>query len=167
MNEADALKKWDAYLWKQAHAFYNLAEQHTLSLDDFVQEARLAFLQHIRTHDESMWAACTLTMKGAMMECVRRSYPLSVSRNHFSQTLKAGLCFTSVDEITSEYGTKWEDDHSDIDLRAALDTLDAKEQQIVNMRLEGCSVMDIANRMGMSHQAISYHLKKIRFKTLS
>ena len=164
MSEADILQRYDLYLCKQAHAFYRLSRQHTLTVEDFIQEARLAFLQHIRTHGESMWAACTLSIKGAMMECVRRNYPLSVSRNHFRQTLKAGLCFTSVDEITGEYGTGWEDDHSGIDLMMIFDGLKAKDREIIAMRLEGLTVMEISKQMNKPHQMISYRLKAIRQK---
>ena len=167
MSEAEALAKWDAYLCKQAHAFYRLSEQYTLSVDDFIQEARLAFLQHIRTHDRNMWAACTLTIKGALMECVRRNYPLSVSRNHFCQTMKAGLRFTSLDEITFEHGASREDDHSGIDLKTAIAQLTTEEQQIIGMLLEGWSVTEIADRMGKPHQTISYRLKAIRRKTVA
>ena len=167
MSEAEALAKWDAYLWKQAHAFYRLSEQHTLTLDDLIQEARLAFLQHIRTHDESMWAACTLTIKGAMMECVRRNYPLKVSRNNFKRLLHEGIVFLALETGIDTDGICYEDDHSGIDLRTAIAKLTTAEREIICLRLEGLNVMEIADKTNTSHQKISYRLKVIREKMLS
>lgn len=167
MSEAEALAKWDAYLWKQAHAFYRLSEQHTVTLDDLIQEARLAFLQHIRTHDESMWPACTLTIKGALMECVRRDYPLTVSRNNFTRLLHEGIVFLTLETGVDTDGICYEDDHTDIDLRTAITKLNTAEQEIVGMRLEGLTVKEISKRMKEPHQTISYRLKSIRRKTVA
>lgn len=154
MSEAEALAKWDAYLWKQAHAFYRLSEQHTITLDDLIQEARLAFLQHIRTHDESMWPACTLTIKGALIECIRRDYPLTVSRNNFTRLLHEGIVFLTLETGVDTDGVCYEDDHTGIDLRTAITKLNTAEQEIVGMRLEGLTVKAIAKEVGVTPQAI-------------
>ena len=166
MNEVEILQRYDRYLCKQAHAFYRLSRQHTLTVDDFIQEARLAFLQHIRTHDQPMWAACTLTVKGALMECVRRNYPLTVSRNNFSKTLKAGLSFTSLDRITNEHGTAQEDDYSGIDVTNFIDQLSEYDQGIIAKRLEGWSIVEIGKQMGTTRGKVAYHLDAIRRKII-
>ena len=166
MSEAEILQRYDLYLCKQAHTFYRLSRQHTLTVEDFIQEARLAFLQHIRTHDKSMWAACTFTVKGAMMECVRRDYPVAVSRNHFKQMLQSGICFTSVDEIIDGHGAGCEDDHSGIDLLRFVDRLKEKDRAIIRMRLEGFSVVEIGKALNISPQAVYGHLKMIRRKLM-
>ena len=167
MSEAEALAKWEAYLWKQANAFYRLSEQHTITLDDLIQEARLAFLQHIRTHDESMWPACTLTIKGALMECIRRDYPLTVSRNNFTQLLHKGIVFLTLETGVDTDGICYEDDHSGIDLRTAITKLTTAEQEIIGMRLEGLTVKAIAKEVGVTPQTITNRLKSIRRKTVA
>lgn len=169
MSEAEALAKWNDYLYKQALSFYRLHKQYTLSVDDFIQEARIAFLQHIRTHDESMWAACTLTIRGALMECVRRNHHLYVPRKSICDEIRKEVSFISMD---NEKRCEWlmgyrDDDYSDIDLRAAIAQLTTEEQQIIRMLLEGWSVTEIADRMGKPHQTISYRLKAIRRKTVA
>lgn len=168
MSEAEALQRYDAFLWKQVHAFVRLAKRKSPALlDDLIQEARLAFLQHIRTHNESEWAACTLTIKGALYEYARREYPLSVSHHGFGKALKKQIQFHPIDEYLTALGEWYEDDHTDIDLREALTQISEADKQIVALKLEGMSVKEIASRTGRPPQAISWRLKTIRRKTVA
>ena len=165
MTETEALKKYDAFLWKHVHAFYRSARCQTIPLDDFIQEARLTFLQHIRTHEESEWAACTLTIKGALYDLVRRAYPLKVSRHRFSKTIRERLSFGTVECHAEEL--LCEDDHTDIDLWMHLAGLTEEERQIVVMRLEAMTLDEIGKRLGASRQVIGYRLKAIRRKMVA
>ena len=167
MSEAEALAKYDTLLWKHVHAFSFLTRYHAIAIDDLIQEARLAFLQYIRTHDESMWVACPLTIKGALLDYARRNYPLCVSRHAIGEELRKETVFISSDKILGENKLETEDDYSDIDLRSAIDQLTKKEQELVLMRLEGMSIEQIAQRMDRSHQVISYRLKAIRRKIVA
>ena len=167
MSEAEALAKYDKILWYHVHALSHLTHNHAISLEDLIQEARLAFLLHIRTHDESMWGACALTIRGALFDYARRNYPLSVSRYGYRGELDRETLFISDDEPTIGDGLATEDDGSDIDLRSALDQLTEKERELVLMRLEGLKVTEISERTGRSHQVISYRLKAIRRKIIA
>lgn len=167
MSEAEALMKYELFLWKQVHAFARQAQCQTIPLDDFMQEARIAFLLHIRTHDESMWAACTLTIRGALFDYVRRNYPLSISRCGFKMRLTRGTTFAAVDQVTDECGIAYEDDHSGMDLMTALQRLNPKERELIGMRLEGLTIMEIASKEGMTYHGIRYRLKVIRQKAVA
>lgn len=164
MTELEALEAYDTFLWKQVHSFTRSARYPNARHEDLIQEARIAFLQHIRTHSESEWAACTLTIKGALYDYVRREYPQKVSRHGFGKALRGGRRFCPFDECTRYI---YEDDHSAIDLTAALDQLSEENRELIALKLKGLTVGEIAVQMGKSHQVISHRLKAIRCKTLS
>ena len=160
MTEAEALQCYDTFLWKQVHAFHRSASGTALLLDDLIQEARIAFLQHIRTHVESMWPACSLSIKGALYEYARREYPLTASRYGFTKTIKARIKFCPYERIMLN---EWyEDDHTALDLREAIVHLNASDKQIIMMKLEGMTIKEIADAISLSQQVVSYHLKSIK-----
>lgn len=170
MTEAEALQRYDAFLWKQVYAFCRLSKRQQQPLDDFIQEARLAFLQHIRTHPETEWNACTLTIKGALYEYARKEYPLTVSHNKFSKVLGEKIYFIGDAQYEMEVykaGKRHEDDHTDIDLRQALDNLSESDRQIICLKLEGMTAKEIGDRTGKTPQAISLRIRTIKRKIVA
>lgn len=170
MTEAEALQRYDAFLWKQVYAFCRLSKRQQQPLDDFIQEARIAFLQHIRTHPETEWNACTLTIKGALYEYARKEYPLTVSHNKFSKVLSEKIYFIGDAQYEMEVyreGKRHEDDHTDIDLREAIDHLNARDKQIIMMKLEGMTAKEIGDRTGKTSQAISFRIQTIKRKIVA
>lgn len=166
MTEAEALQRYDAFLWKQVNAFSSLADlpRHIQPLEDFIQEARIAFLQYIRTYPESEWATCTLTIKGALYEYARRQYPLSVSRHGFAKLLREKPDFYPYDEYMLSLGGWYEDDLTDIDLRQALDNLSESDRQIIRLKLEGYTQKEIGDMIGRPQQTVKYRLDRFRRK---
>ena len=167
MTEAEALQRYDAFLWKQVNLFVRKSIRRRQPFDDFIQEARIAFLLHIRTHDESEWAACTLTIRRALYDFARASYPVKVSHASFSKVLKAKQAFQPYDESIDWSAHVHEDDHTDMDIRIMLDHLSNEDRQIAQMRLEGWTLMEIVSKTGKAYSTICYRLKAIQRKIIS
>jgi len=167
MTETEALQRYDAFLWEQVHAFCRCCRRKQQPLEDFIQVARIAFLQHIRTHAESEWAACTMTIRRALYDFARAEYPLTCSHHGFAKILREGIRFYPHDEYFTSLGEWYEDDHSGIDLMTFVDGLKAEDREIIAMRLEGLTVVEISKRMNKPHQVISYRLKTIRQKMVA
>lgn len=167
MTETEALQRYDAFLWKQVHAFCRRSRRKQQPLEDFIQEARIAFLQHIRTHPESEWTDCKLTIMRALFDFARAEYPLTCSHHGFRKILREKKHFYPYDEYLTSFGERHEDDHTDIDLREALAHLSEIDQQVIVMRLEGFTQREIASRTGRTPQAISRRMQTIRRKMIS
>lgn len=167
MSESEALERYELYLWKQVNIFYRKARGQSVTLDDLMQEARIVFLQHIRTHDESEWAACTLTIHGALYDYVRKYYPLSIPRGRFAASKRQKVMFDELSIHTESQRYYHEDDHSAIDLKAAMKKLKEIDRQIISLKLQGWRVTEISKQMGLSHQMVSHRIKALHGKLCS
>lgn len=63
--------------------FMRRRSEQTMSAEDLMQEARPAFLQHIRTHRPEDYKRCRLTILHALCDAVLKHYPVSIPRGVF------------------------------------------------------------------------------------
>ena len=83
MTEIEILIQHEPLLNAIVNRFIRRCSMPTTSREDLMQEARLAFLLHIRTHRPEEYGRCWLTIWHALCDAVRRDYFVSMPRAVF------------------------------------------------------------------------------------
>ena len=73
MTEQEIINRYDKLLWKHVHNFKGRCKGTTIPDEDLIQAARMAFLEHIRTHKPEEWSRCGFTILHALCDEARHT----------------------------------------------------------------------------------------------
>ena len=166
MNESRILLAYEPLIRKCVNLFMARAGTgRTSRKDDLLQEARISFLNHIRTHTPEEYGKCRLTILHDLCESVRRDYPMGISRHAFLNKVQP-LHIYSFDDITGLEDNQNAFTHSDLkcSLAAVLKNHSAEDVLLVRMKAKGYSNREAARRLGMSDTQVTRKLKRIRME---
>lgn len=82
-HEKEIMRSYDKYLGRIVHTFMRRCRVRTVSAEDLMQEARLAFLKHIRTHKPENYGRCYLTIWHALCDAVVRAHIVKMPHGVF------------------------------------------------------------------------------------
>lgn len=169
MNEEQLLLTYEPKLNCIVKSFMKRATTgRTSREDDPMQEARLAFLQHVRTHEPDEYGRCYLTILHAICEAARRDYPLSVSRYDFLNHAKPPvyLCGMEKAEDVETLEGLIEAAELRCSLEAVLSNCTEKVKALVYLKGIGYTNKQAGILLGMSDCQVTRALKKIRLELL-
>lgn len=167
MNEEQLLLAYEPKLNCIVKSFMKRATTgRTSREDDLMQEARLAFLQHVRTHEPDEYDRCYLTILHALCEAVRRDYPLSISRRDFFNQEKPSihLCGMEKAEDIETLEGLIEAAELRCSLEAVLSNSTEQVKVLVYLKEIGYTNKQAGVLLGMSDCQVTRALKKIRFE---
>ena len=165
LTELDILTSYDPMIRKTVYNFMRRCSVQTMSAEDLLQEARLAFLQHIRTHEPRDYGRCRLTILHALCDAVLRQYPLSMPRAvYLSKEKRAPLCIADFNKAEEAFAL--DDGCEAVDLMneimEAVESLPQEAMELVKLKLNGYSNREAARQLGMTDVRVSRMLKRIR-----
>lgn len=163
--EATIMNTYEPMLNKIVNKFMAKTSMRTVSKEDLMQEARIAFLKHIRTHRPEEYHRCSLTILHALCDAVQRQYPLSIPRTVFFCKEKRAPLFI-VDFNKAEEALALDDGCEAVDLMneimEAVERFPQEAVELVKLKLNGYSNREAARHLGMTDARVSRMLKQIR-----
>lgn len=165
MNETQIIMAYEPMIQRCVNHFMSRAGMGSTSRkEDLLQEARISFLTHIRSHAPDEYGKCHYTILHDLCEAARRDYPLSISRQTFLNKKKEPLFLLSLDDIAVlEDG---EESLAACELRCSIEAVLKNHPEtdtlLIQMKAEGSSNRQAGKRLGMSDSQVSKKLKQIR-----
>lgn len=169
MNEEQLLLTYEPKLNCIVKSFMKRATTgRTSREDDLMQEARLAFLEHIRTHEPDEYGKCYLTILHALCEAVRRDYPLAISRRDFLNREKPSMCLYSLERAEDIETLEGLVEATELrcSLEAVLSNNGEQVKVLVYLKAIGYTNKQAGILLGMSDCQVTRALKKIRLELL-
>lgn len=131
-----------------------------LGRDDLIQEAALCFIKTAREKGIDLAYRNYLELRHVMHDAVRRAYPLSIAHSAYKHREKVEFISIDLCEIpTQRLEDVVEDKLAAENLYASLNE---EEKKIVDMRLQGMTIAQMAKEMKVPTYNISYIIKKMR-----
>lgn len=164
-TELDILTSYAPMIRRTVSNFMRRCSVQTMSVEDLMQEARLAFLQHIRTHRPEDYGRCRLTILHALCDAVLRQYPVSMPRGLFFDGSQRQQWV--MERLNNEAHYMAQDGGFDAaDLAAqimkAVEQFPKEAMKLVKLKMEGYSNREAAQQLSMTDVQVSRMLKQIR-----
>ena len=165
------MEEYEAFLRNQVLAIVKRGKAcNAENMDDLMQEARLAFLIHLRkieSLDEILW--CGKEILAAIWEYWRSMAIVYTSKNRFKGVISSVYRIDTVKEYTEDAPEQCASDGEVIfaaEYHDFLSTLTPREQIVVQMKLAGCTGREIIPVLHLSSEAqMSRLLQGVRKKT--
>lgn len=167
MDETQVLQEYEPMLNKIVNSFMSRASAGSTSRkEDLMQEARISFLKHIRTHQPSEYGKCYFTILHDLCEAVRRDYPFGISRHDFLSSNRQALFIYGLDDVWMLEDKEEPLSGCDLlcELQAVLETHSQQDSEIIRLKTKGITSRQIAQRLCISETYVSRTLKKIRME---
>lgn len=164
-TELDILTSYEPMLRRTVYNFMRRCSVQTMSAEDLMQEARLAFLQHIRTHRPEDYGRCHLTILHALCDTVLRQYPVSMPRGVFFDGSQRQQWV--MERLNNEAHYMAQDGGFDAaDLAAkimeAVERFPKEAMKLVRLKIAGYGNREATQMLGMSVVQASRTTKRIR-----
>jgi len=130
-----------------------------------MQEARIAFLQHIRTHSPEEYHRCSLTILHALSDAVQRQYPLSMPRAvYLAKEKRTPLFIVDFNKADEAFALDGSCEAVDLmnEIMEVAEKFPEEAMKLVKLKMEGYSNREAARRLGMTDAWVSRMLKRIR-----
>lgn len=164
-HEELIMRQYESMLQRIVSSFRRRCSYPTTSEADLLQEARIAFLEHIRMHNEHEYTRCYRTILHALFDAVRRDYPVyvpyGVFRTHDFKKIST-ISYDAV-EVTSD-NESFENIEAASTVSAFLGKLTKQEQQLIKHKIDGMTNREAGQRVGLSDVQVSRALRRIRKK---
>ena len=165
-HEQEIMNRFDPLLWKFVHSFINRCSKSTVPAEDLIQEARLAFLHHIRTRKPEEYHMCRLTILHALYDAVQRAFPVSMPRAVFIDKQRRGtFLFHDFDE-KEERLIDTANDYESIDLALRLmqeaRKISPAAEELLRLKANVYSNREAAQMLGKTDVQVSRMLKQLR-----
>ncbi len=158
MHEEAIIQQYEPMLKSIVIDFSQRKAGKAAAFQDLMQEARIAFLCHIRTHREQDFSKVYYTIWHALYEAARREYPLSISYKAFSKQRRTPIALIPLDDeamqLTCEDELQW--------LDSFIRSFTAEEQELILCKLDGMKNSEIASRAGVSNATVTRRLQRLR-----
>ena len=164
-QELEILTNYEPLLKKTVYNFIQRCNVRTLSAEDLMQEARMAFLQHIRTHKPEEYGRCRFTILHALCDAVLRQYPVSMPRAvFFDRGKREQWVMVNLDDEVQYEARNGGYDAADLaaQIMDVVGTLPEEAMKLVKLKLERYSNREAAQKLGMTDVQVSRMLKQIR-----
>ncbi len=161
-QEQMLLMKFDPFIRACVHDFARKGRPNAMdNREDFLQEARLAFLIHIRKIDDmSQLVMCRQRIKDAMYEFCRMMAPLYIPRKRYAKEKRKVFCIRQ--DIRDIESMLWcvSDEHvyGPTEVDDFVNRLSADEQTILRMKEDGCKNLEI---MPVIHARNEPHMSRM------
>ena len=164
-HEQEIMNRFDPLLWKFVHSFINRCSKSTVPAEDLIQEARLAFLHHIRTHQPEEYHMCRLTILHALYDAVQRAFPVRMPRVVFIDKQRRGtFLFRDFDE-EEERLIDTANDYGRIDLALQLiqeaRKISPEAEDLLRLKANGYSNREAAQLLGKTDVKVCRTLKQL------
>jgi len=164
MSEQEIITRYDPLLWKHVHNFKSRCTGRTISDEDLIQTARMAFLQFVRKHDPQDWHKCRLTILHALCDEVQRYCPMKMARSIYLDKEKREVVhFTNIDVC----GEIVEKQNEQKEFELLLEIMEAAEEispacvELVNLKRPGYNSREAAEALNRSKGWVSQTLSKL------
>ena len=165
-HELEIMTHYEPMLWRIVHNFMSRCSMHTMQAEDLIQEARIAFLMHIRTHRPEDYGRCRLTIWHALCDAVRAQYPVSMPHGVFTNKEKRGTVRLVDVEYMAQALASDEEQYEAVELAAQImhevETFPEEATKLVHLKMKGYTNREAAQRLGMTDYQVSRTLKRIR-----
>lgn len=130
--------------------------------DDLMQEASLWFITTMQTQGLEAARRHRLSLHHALYEAVRLAYPLHIPYHAFAKQEKRE--FIPLESIESNVPAVEDGQHmtSNLYARMLYAMLTPDEKDIVDRKLQGMTLHEIAQELGMQTHAVYYIVRKMR-----
>lgn len=169
MNEEQLLLTYEPKLNCIVKSFMKRATTgRTSREDDLMQEARLAFLQHIRTHEPCEYGKCYLTILHALCEAVRRDYPLAISRHDFLNREKPSIHLCGMEKAENVETLEGLIEAAELrcSIEAVLSNGTEQVKELVRLKEIGYTNKQAGILLGMSDCQVTRTLEKLKHNLL-
>ena len=165
-NEEQIIQQYEPMLQRIVKNFRRRCSHPTTSEADLLQEARIAFLEHIRTHEEQDYSRCYRTIIHALFETVRRDYPVYVPYGAFRKHDYNKITLIDCDavEVPSASNELEKIEVTSMFL-GFIDELTQEERQLIKLKMNGMTSREAGRRIGMSDVQVHRLLTQIRRRT--
>ena len=165
-NEQEIMNRFDPLLWKFVYSFISRCSKSTVPPEELIQEARLAFLHHIRTHKPEEYHMCRLTILHALCDAVQRTFPVGMPRAVFADKQRRGtFLFHNFDE-GEELLIDTDNDYNRIDLALRLmqeaRKISPVAEDLLRLKANGYSNRAAAQLLGKTDVQVCRTLKQLR-----
>jgi len=164
-KEMEILTGYEPMLKNIVYNFMRRCSEQTMSTEDLMQEARLAFLQHIRTHRPEDYRRCRLTILHALCDAVLKHYPVSIPRGVFFGEDRQGQRWAAASLEEAQYIARDGGyDASDFAARImwTVEQFPKEAMKLVKLKMEGYSNREAAQELGLTDVQVSRTLSRIR-----
>jgi len=165
INEATIMDSYEPLLNKIVNNFTARTTLRTVPREDLMQEARIAFLKHIRTHMPEEYHLCRLTILHALCDAVQRQYPLSMPRAvYLAKEKRAPLFIVNFEKAEEELTVDGNCEAVDLmnEIMQAVERFPKEAMELVKLKLNGYSNREAAQQLCMTDARVSRMLKQIR-----
>lgn len=165
--EAEYMEKYEPYIIRTVKS-YSHCNGWDSSFDDMLQEARLAFLLHLRkVPDEAYIFPCRLNLFDALYNHTANAYGVSIPKHKFKQQ-RGNFSFASMDDGTvpeiGDNGANAEGMESEISFKDLMKIFSPEEQRLAQMLAVGYRKCEVQRRMGLCNGAIYRRVNSMRRK---
>lgn len=164
-HELDILTSYEPMLRRTVFNFMRRCSVQTMSAEDLMQEARLAFLQHIRTHRPEDYGRCHLTILHALCDAVLKHYPVSMPRGiFFDGSQRQRWVMETLNNEAHYMAQDGGFDAADLaaQIMEAVEQFHKEAMKLVKLKVVGYTNREAAQRLGMTDAKVSRLLKQIR-----
>jgi len=137
-------------------------ENAIVGWDDLMQEASLWFITTMQTQGMEEVLRHRLSLHHTLYEAVRLSYPLYIPYYAFAK--REQIEFTPMDAVESQVPAVEDDQHmtSNLYARMLYAMLTPTEKDVVDRKLQGMTLDEIAREMNVTARTISNIIKRMR-----
>lgn len=162
MNEEQIVKRYEPMLNKLVWRFMVRCPAGRAIRKDLLQEARMAFLEHVRTHGEDEYMRCYRTIFNALYEAVRREYIVHVPHGVFKRETEKGKEVMPFSEIVQ--GLALEEGYEQVEIITDImqTARDEQERRLVRLKLVGLNNRDAGRVLGMNDVQVTRNLQRMR-----
>ena len=164
-KEMEILTSYEPMLRNIVYNFMRRCSEQTMSAEDLMQEARMTFLQHIRTHKPEDYKRCRLTILHALCDAVLKHYPVSIPRGVFFGGDRQCQRWAAASLEEAQYiARNGGYDASDLasQIMWAVEQFPKEAVKLVSLKVEGYTNREAAQQLGMTDAQVSRMLKRIR-----